>query len=462
MKSAIASQPKRGRVQAEMIRSHSAVLAHQRELLGVVVVASVALRVLSALLQGDTVTIMPGVYDQVSYDTLARQVVAGHGFTFPSDWWPFTRAGEPTAHWSFLYTLYLAGVYTIFGPHPLVARLLQSVFAGVVLPLILFRLARRVFSVPVGLLAAALSAAYAYFVYYAGALMTETFYILAILWALDLAIEIGNGRSKDTWRWILLGLALATAGLLRQVFLLFVPALVVWLFWRARLNSKQFGVALPTAYATLRGLMFTALVVVVLFAPWTVRNYTAFGRFVPLNTNSGYAFFWGNNPVYGTNFVPILPTAVYQSLIPVELRKLDEAALDSALLGRGIGFVLDDPGRYVLLSVSRIKDYFQFWPSTESNPISNVARLLSFGLYLPFMLYGLLGAVLKRGHVGPDQWSPVLLLISFVALYSLVHLLTWALIRYRLPVDAVLMPFAAVGLLNAFQLFRHHSTRAVS
>jgi hypothetical protein len=31
-------------------------------------------------------------------------------------------------------------------------------------------------------------------------------------------------------------------------------------------------------------------------------------------------------------------------------------------------------------------------------------------------------------------------------IYTAIHLLSWALIRYRLPVDAVLLPFAAVGL----------------
>lgn len=438
------------------------IAAQYGRVLGAIVSASVVLRVLSALFQGDAVVIMPGVYDQVSYDTLAREVVAGHGFTFPVDWWPLTRAGEPTAHWSFLYTLYLAAVYGIFGPHPLVARVVQSLAAGVLLPLLTFGLTRRVFGVSVGLLAAALSAGYAYFIYYAGALMTETFYIISILSALYLAIQIAERRSKSTWRWVLLGLAVAAAGLFRQVFLLFVPALACWLLWRARVNSKDAGSTAGTMWATCRGLAVTAAVVIVLIAPWTVRNYAAFGQFVPLNTNSGYAFFWGNNPVYGTEFVPILPDGVYQSLIPVELHGLNEAALDSALLGRGIGFVLDDSGRYVLLSLSRVKDYFQFWPSADSSPTSNVVRLLSFGLYLPFMIYGMVVTVLRRKDVATGQRSPALLLILFVALYSLLHLLTWALIRYRLPVDAVLMPFAAVGLLALFQSFRHGSTHAVN
>ena len=37
-------------------------------------------------------------------------------------------------------------------------------------------------------------------------------------------------------------------------------------------------------------------------------------------------------------------------------------------------------------------------------------------------------------------------LVLFVGIYSLIHLFSWALIRYRLPIDAVLLIFAGLGL----------------
>jgi hypothetical protein len=41
-----------------------------------------------------------------------------------------------------------------------------------------------------------------------------------------------------------------------------------------------------------------------------------------------------------------------------------------------------------------------------------------------------------------------LVLYLFIITYTGVHLLTWALIRYRLPVDAVMLTFAAVALIE--------------
>jgi len=143
----------------------------------------------------------------------------------------------------------------------------------------------------------------------------------------------------------------------------------------------------------------------------------------------------------------------YQELIPPEVRHLDEAALDQELLRRGVQFVLDDPVRYVLLSLSRIPVFFTFWPSANSGIISNLTRVLSFGLLWPFMLIGVLGALLKP-RLGGGLSSPVALLTLFAVVYTAVHLLSWSLIRYRLPVDAVLLVFAGKSITDLYLTIR--------
>jgi len=220
--------------------------------------------------------------------------------------------------------------------------------------------------------------------------------------------------------------------MLRQVFLLFIPFLFLWLLWASR------GRQLPA-------LLVSGALLIALILPVTYFNYTRFHRFVLLNTNAGFAFYWGNHPVYGTHFEPILPAETYASLLPPELLNLDEAALDQALLKRGIGFILADPLRYVLLSISRIPAYFMFWASSESGLISNLSRLASFGILWPFMLYGLFLSFRQPGKSADRISEPVFLLYLFMVLYSLIHLLTWALIRYRLPIDAVLVVFAGLA-----------------
>lgn len=421
--------------------------------LPLILAISVFLRVAAAIAMGDTVVELPGIFDQVSYHNLALRVVGGYGFTFGEQWWPITPAGAPTAHWSFLYTLYLVLIYSIFGPHPLIARILQAVIVGILHPYITFRVGETIFSRNVGLVASAIAAVYVYFFYYGAALMTEPFYITAILFSLYFAVSFAQTKDKqrDMKLSLALGLSLGIAVLLRQVFLLFVPFLFLWM-WYTRFRRRVGLPLLPT--------VISIFIVVLLILPITYFNYSRFGRFVLLNTNSGYAFFWGNNPIYGTKFIPILPTETYQDLIPQELRHLDEAALDQALLKRGIQFVLDDPTRYALLSLSRIPPYFMFWYSPESSTLSNISRIGSFGIFLPFMLYGLFLAIKqnRKDLLG----SPVGLMVLFTVVYSGVHILTWTLIRYRLPVDAALLPFAGLALVEIVQRVRNERPRIQS
>jgi hypothetical protein len=427
-----------------------------------ILIVSMLLRVGSAIYQGNEVKELPGIYDQISYDGLARRIVKGYGFSFGEDHWPATQANQPTAHWSYLYALYLAATYAAFGIRPVVARLIQAMIVGFLHVWLVWRIGNRIFGRMTGLLAAGLTASYAYFFYYAGSLLTEAFFIVSILWVLDVTLRVhrnysgaNSGCSVPLSLWLELGFAVGVAGLLRQVFLIFVPFLFIWLWWNMGPSSSSAAnrPVAPDGYSweAVRGVILSVFVTAMLICPWTIRNYQAFGTFVPLNTSAGFALYWGNHPVHGTHFLSLLPGnwGAYISLIPAELRSLNEGQLDRALFKEGLRFIADDPARFVLLSISRIREYFKFWPSANSGYISNISRVASFGICLPFMLYGVwVSFRLIRRPCSPNQRSEIVLLYLFVAVYSGIHLTSWALIRYRLPVDAVLLIFAAIGFLD--------------
>ncbi|MFT3893213.1 MAG: glycosyltransferase family 39 protein [Anaerolineales bacterium] len=419
----------------------------QRPLLPIILI-SVLLRVAVAFAMGDTVVELPGIFDQISYHNLALRVLGGHGFSFGELWWPITPANAPTAHWSFFYTLYLVLIYFIFGPHPVVARIVQAIIVGILHPYLSYHIGEKLFSRNIGLVAALVTAVYVYFFYYGGALMTEPFYITAILFSLWFAIQLSENSDpkQDIRLGLFLGISLGITLLLRQVFLLFLPFLFLWI-WITRFRLSR-GMTSLWKRVPVLSVVLSVIVMASFILPVTAYNYSRFGRFVLLNTNSGYAFFWGNNPIYGTKFIPILSTPQYREMIPPEVRHLDEAALDQELLKRGMQFVMDDPKRFLLLSLSRIPSYFMFWYSSDSSTLSNISRIGSFGVFLPFMLYGLFLAVKRSGGFWKLVFSPQGLLMLFALVYSGAHILTWTLVRYRLPVDAVMIPFAGLALLD--------------
>jgi len=417
-----------------------------RTILFAIMILAVLLRLGSAIYQGNTVTDMPGTFDQISYDELARRVVEGHGFSFGVDWWPVTRAGEPTAHWSYIYTLYLAAIYKIFGLNPLIARILQAFVAGIFQTILVYRLGARLFNRTVGLVAAILNAVYIYFFYYAGALMTETFYITCILWIFDASFRLlDDVKGTRLTRWLELGLAIGLTVLLRQLFLLFLPFLYKWIWWNLR-HDEHVPWKANIHWTALRGLTISTIVLTLMILPFTIRNYRAFGTFELLNTNAGYAFYWGNHPIQGTHFIPLLPIS-FKDIIPPDLLSLNEAELDKALLQLGIKNVMADPVRFGLLSLSRITEFIKFWPSRDSSLLSNISRVGSFGILLPFMLVGVWISILRfRNPSHPSQQSQLGLVFMFIIVYTCIHLLSWTLIRYRLPIDGFLIIFAALGI----------------
>jgi 4-amino-4-deoxy-L-arabinose transferase-like glycosyltransferase len=394
-----------------------------KQWLALILVAAVLVRIPIALYMGDQITVLPGIQDQVSYDALAQRLMAGHGYSFPNKWYPFTPANTPTAHWSFVYPLYLTAIYSVTGYHPLAARLFQSVVGGALICLLVYLLGRRVADETTGLVAAGLAAVYGYFAYYSAALMTEMFFMVFVLLALYLCLELKAKPALS--RWILLGLSLGIAGLLRQTILLVVPFLLAWLYWELKPKRDRwwhFGIPLA--------------VIAVCILPWTTRNFVVYRQLLLLNSNAGYALYASNNPNLGTdwrNDVVVVP-------VPPELTRLNEAQLDRALTQRGFGFILADPARYLRLTLDKSLEYFRFWPSSDSSPISNLNRVLSFGLYLPFMAVGL--------WLSFPYWRRFLPLYLFAVIHSGIYLLTWPSPRYRLPVDAVLMICAGLAVVE--------------
>lgn len=418
---------------------------NSRRWLWPILVASVLVRVGVALYLGDVVDAPPLLTDQRSYHALGARLLEGHGYSFERPWYPFTPANTPTAHWSFLYPLFVAVVYAVFGVHPLAARVVQAVLGGLLLPWMVYRLARTVFrpAFRLPLVAAAIATIYPYFVLYAATLMTETFYIVVLLWSLDEGLRLGQRlrRRRDIPLVLLLrlGLSLGLAALLRQSVLPWVPVFFLYLLWQAWRTNRLIE--------TVRPLGMAGLILVACILPWACRNYRVYGQFLLLNSNTGYAMYSAQHPMHGTNFREFDPAPLPEGLAG------NEAQMDQALMRAGIQFVLDDLGRYLFLSLSRVRAFFEFWPTPDTTMVHNIGRTGSFGLFLPFMLYGLYLSVRRQSSAiaspnEPGGWRiwDFRLLYLFIAFYTLLHVLTWAMVRYRLPVDAVLLPFAALAL----------------
>jgi hypothetical protein len=78
------------------------------------------------------------------------------------------------------------------------------------------------------------------------------------------------------------------------------------------------------------------------------------------------------------------------------------------------------------------------------------------------MLYGVALGLLRRYPDRRPAPPGAGLLLLFVFTYAGIHILSWALIRYRLPVDAVLLSFAGLGIVDMADRVRLRSRSAPS
>ena len=209
--------------------------------------------------------------DARHYDRTARNFLQGDGLILDEH----HRVERPP-----LYPLLLAGIYLInhylqvAGDVPLVR--LAQVLIGAATVLLVWWTGRRLFGERSALLAALLAAAYPFFIYYTGVLLSETLAVFLV--ALATAALVATWEERALHYPVAAGAALGLLCLTRSSFLLLPPLVVlVWLLVRR-----------PRKRALLESALISVIWVAVL-VPWVARNYlVTHGRFVPGTLTAGW------------------------------------------------------------------------------------------------------------------------------------------------------------------------------
>lgn len=219
-------------------------------------------------------------YDARAYASIAANLDQGNGFTVGPG------ATQPSTNYSPGLPLFVAGAYKLSGGvHERLARVLLALLGSLAV-LFTYLIGRRLWSPAAGLIGAGVIAIYPALLEYQGMLMSEPLAatllsasVLAILWAAD---TDRGGPSLATW--LVPGLLLGATAMVRPEYLgvAFLLALAVF----ARGARGEWRRALAQA-----AILFAAVIVVI--APWTIRNAVALDRFVPISTGAGQVLFAG-------------------------------------------------------------------------------------------------------------------------------------------------------------------------
>ena len=265
------------------------------------------------------------VYDARAYAAIAASLERGEGFTVGAG------ATQPSSNYSPGLPLFAAALYEVTGGvHERLARVVLALVASLAV-LFTYLIGRRLGealwtgtgrggtnwiggvasgrAVVAGLLGALVVAVYPAFLEYGGMLMSEPLAatmlsgaVLAMFWARDAGT--GVARRAALARWLLAGALLGALTLVRPeylavaVLLAILASLPAWQSFSlhsVRNDCHGGGAVLRVGWwrsGFVRGLVMLAGVVVVV-APWTLRNAVALDRFVPVSTGGGQVLYAG-------------------------------------------------------------------------------------------------------------------------------------------------------------------------
>lgn len=345
---------------------------------------------------------------------IGASLASGHGFSSP-----FGPATGPTAWEPPLYPYLTAGVFLVFGIYSkasaFVLLTMNSVFSALTCVPI-FLIARRIFSEKVAVGSSWAWALLPNIIFWCTRAVWETslaaLLLTTIFW-LALTLE-----DRDGWMaWFQFGLLWGITALSSTSLLSFLPAAGLWAWYRrGRRGKRSFG-----------GVVLASVVFFACIAPWLVRNYQTFGKFIFIRDNFGAELRLGNgNGADGTLMVYL--DATHDLYAMRQFQAMGELPYIAMRKRQALDYIRADYGRFAKLCVKR---FIYFWaaPPKDTQPWWMSEAKNSLFLAASVLLFWGLGRALRWRK--PGAW----LLFWLVLLYPAVYYFVYSIPRYRHPIE---------------------------
>jgi 4-amino-4-deoxy-L-arabinose transferase-like glycosyltransferase len=371
---------------------------------------------------------------------IAFSIATGKGFSSP-----FQRDTGPTAWIAPVYPYLLAGIFKIFGVYTVrsffAAALLNILFsAGACVPI--FYAGKRIAGLGTARAAAWLWALFPNSIIIPFEWVWDTC-LSALLVAVLLLATFKLAEARRLRDWCFYGFLWGFALLTNPAVALLLPVFVLWAAFRVRNDDPKSAWVTRPALAT--GVALLCCV------PWTVRNYIAFHSLIPIRSNFAFELYVGNNENYDEQH-RFRPGAITQDREILRYFRLGESAFMKEEKKKALAFLVAHPRIALWLASERMVD---FWMGTATPlatfrqaelPWLRMILLCNFAAPLGALTGAVVLLVRRNKYAVPVISVPVV----FPVLYYVTH----TSLRYRHPIDPVVLLLVAIGLNGLWQLFR--------
>jgi hypothetical protein len=176
--------------------------------------------------------------------------------------------------------------------------------------------------------------------------------------------------------------------------------------------------------------------------PWTIRNYRVFGKFIVLRSNFGLELWLGNNPGVPDTWSPWLhPNDSREEA--EKYQRMGEIAYMAEKKSEAIEFMRSHPADTLRFVYHR---FILTWLATSDSPADEWAagRWYLRGFIILNVLFSILSwmGALFSNRTKSEEALPYQ---SMLAIFPLIYYLTHSSLRYRFPMDPIMMVLAAYG-----------------
>jgi hypothetical protein len=273
----------------------------------------------------------------------------------------------------------------------------------------------------VGLVAAWMMSVYPMAIFYGAVGLTESVFVPLILGAF-LALH----KNRLVWASTLFILSILT----RPTMDVFAPIVILW----NALFIRKKGV-----FLAFRDLMIYGVLYALIMSPWWYHNLKKYDHFVRLNQSFGVVFYSGNNKL-NTSGGGISGIDFDFKNVEGYLDSNSSAEKAQLLRDAAIKYISQEPKRFFEMAIVK---FFRFWRLTPYTPLvqqNSMAFITTLSL-IPIILFALVTLITKRKMF--KQFTPIL---GFVVYLTMVHMVTLASVRYRYPLEPLLIVIAAPSI----------------
>jgi hypothetical protein len=250
--------------------------------------------------------------------------------------------------------------------------------------------------------------------------------------------EAASGNCK--LRWLAGGLLLALSALVRPsaiglpLLIGLTAILANYGRTRAYANAEEGGRIDSRGLLTVAAILL--LITVLTLLPWSARNYRVLGRWVWLDTNSGFTLYDGYNAQAngGSNQTWIEGDK--------ELHSQSEVGRSEYLTKKAWNYVGSHPARCLSLAAAKLARTWSPVPLSSEYGQAKY-RLIALMYSIPFDLLVLLGLCW-----GDCPRRTKLFLLTPAIYFSIVHALTVGSLRYRIPAEPPMAVLAAAFIVR--------------